>query len=95
MLKGTQKQIIFLKDTKSGIFDEAYFVLKPSGTAGLTHSDMISEANRIIDSHTVRPVEKKDEKKKKKNTHALRNYIFGILSGILMSVISYFIFCTR
>ncbi len=48
MVKGYQKKVVFLKNTGSEFFDEAYFVVCDSPS---THSegDIISEANRIID----------------------------------------------
>lgn len=48
MVKGTQKKVIVIKDTKSGIFDEAYFIVKTSADNALQTCDMVSEANRII-----------------------------------------------
>ncbi len=91
MLKGTQKQIIFLKDTKSGIFDEAYFVIKPSGVEGLSRSDMVEEANRIISSSLIseEPLKKKG---KKKNTSAFWFTIMGVCIGIILCTVLYFIF---
>ncbi len=91
MLKGTQKQIIYLKDTKSGIFDEAYFVIKPSGVSTLSRSDMVQEANRIISSHTIHAADKKTESTKKKNTRPLGYFILGAVSGAVLSVAVYFI----
>ena len=48
MVKGYQRRVVFLKNTGSEFFDEAYFVVCD---AEHTHSeeDMICEANRIID----------------------------------------------
>ena len=49
MLKGTQRKVIVLKDTQSGIFDEAYFIVKKSADSkNLTTNDMVMEAERII-----------------------------------------------
>lgn len=62
MLKGTQRKVIVIKDTKSGIFDEAYFMVKNSAdSAHLTTSDMVFEADRIITSYTLKSGD--DEKK--------------------------------
>lgn len=48
MVKGYQKRVVFIKNTGSEYFDEAYFVVCDSPrTPG--EKDMISEANRIID----------------------------------------------
>lgn len=48
-MRGYQKKVIFLKDTGSHLFEEAYFVISRKGEeAELSKSDMIFEANRII-----------------------------------------------
>ena len=52
MIKGTQKKIIVVKNPKSRIFDEAYFVVRSDGgksaLLNVTHDDMVLEANKII-----------------------------------------------
>ncbi len=48
-MRGYQKKVIFLKDTGSHLFDEAYFVVSRRGEeAHIEQTDMIYEANRII-----------------------------------------------
>ena len=50
MLRGCQKKIVFLKNTGSKIFDEAYFVISDKTLNDeICDTDMISEANRIIE----------------------------------------------
>ena len=50
MLRGCQKKIVFLKNTGSKIFDEAYFVISDNvWDDKICDTDMITEANRIID----------------------------------------------
>lgn len=48
-MRGYQKRVIYLKNTGSRHFEEAYFILREDGGKG-AHSgvDMIDEANRII-----------------------------------------------
>lgn len=48
-MRGYQKKVIYLKDTGSHLFDEAYFVVSRRGEeAHIEQTDMIYEANRII-----------------------------------------------
>ncbi|MBR5818187.1 MAG: hypothetical protein IKY62_06030 [Clostridia bacterium] len=48
-MRGYQKKVIFLKNTGSHLFDEAYFVMSREGEdAAVEQSDMVFEANRII-----------------------------------------------
>ena len=60
MVKGNQRRVIHLKNTDSGIFDEAYFILREGENSSLTEESMIKEANRIIEENS-----KSDEKKKR------------------------------
>lgn len=48
MVRGYQKRVVFMKNTGSEFFDEAYFVVCDSEHTQ-SDADMISEANRIID----------------------------------------------
>ena len=48
MVKGYQKRVVFMKNTGSEFFDEAYFVVCDA-YMDKNEEDMISEANRIID----------------------------------------------
>ena len=83
MLKGTQRKVIVLKDTKSGIFDEAYFIVKNSADSkNLTTDDMVSEANRIIDASVTG---KYDEKRSEKLLRPLWFFI-GVLCYAIVSV---------
>ena len=48
-MRGYQKKVIYLKDTGSHLFEEAYFVVSRKGEeANIEQSDMVFEANRII-----------------------------------------------
>ena len=49
MVRGCQKKIIYLKNTDSKVFDEAYFVVSDKGTfEKIDECDMVKEANRIL-----------------------------------------------
>ena len=48
-MRGYQKKVIFLKNTGSHLFDEAYFVVSREGEeAAIGQSNMVLEANHII-----------------------------------------------
>ena len=54
MLRGCQKKIVFLKNTGSKIFDEAYFVISDKdNNRCLTEPDLVAEANRIIEENVL------------------------------------------
>ena len=49
MLRGCQKRIIYLKNTDSDVFDEAYFVVSDKNSPKTKECDMVEEARRILD----------------------------------------------
>ncbi len=54
MLRGCQKKIIYVKNTKSPFFEEAYFILKNNASViGASDSDMLVEAARIVDENLL------------------------------------------
>jgi hypothetical protein len=49
MVRGCQRRVIFLKNTNSRVFSEAYFIIDDRTiTRGMSEADMVTEANRII-----------------------------------------------
>ena len=56
MLKGAQKRMIIVRTGDSRYFDEAYFVLRREvGAKPSSRSDMLREANRILEESGVEP----------------------------------------
>ena len=53
MVRGCQRKVIFLKNTESKIFSEAYFIVDDKAPE-VTERDMIREANRIIEENLAR-----------------------------------------
>lgn len=47
MIKGCERRIIYVRDTGSPVFREAYFVLR-DGAPSVPEKDMVAEAERII-----------------------------------------------
>lgn len=55
MVRGCQRKAIFLKNTGSDLFSEAYFIVDEKKSChNLKEGDMIKEANRIIDENLAR-----------------------------------------
>lgn len=48
MIRGCQKRIYYIKDTRSALFSEAYFILKTDRTAPPGENELASEAQRIV-----------------------------------------------
>lgn len=51
-MRGYQKKVIYLKNTGSRDFEEAYFIIRPDGECDEKSSArMIEEANRIVEEN--------------------------------------------
>ena len=50
MIKGCHKSIVFLKDTGSELFEEAYFVIKPNAQKSANY-DIITEATNLLNGY--------------------------------------------
>ncbi|MBQ7363115.1 MAG: hypothetical protein IJW48_01550 [Clostridia bacterium] len=90
MLRGCQKKIVFLKNTGSKIFDEAYFVISAKDEASDTSSEkMIDEAKRIIAEATFEDGTSDGGVTFRKRffKYALPFLAGGVVSGVLTSVI--------
>ena len=51
-MRGYQKRVIYLKNTGSALFEEAYFVMRSEQvTERKSEADMVAEADRIIEEN--------------------------------------------
>ena len=48
MVTGCQRKIFYVKDTKSRVFSEAYFILRGSADFAVSDCDLAAEADRIF-----------------------------------------------
>ena len=56
MLRGAQKHMIVIRTRDSRVFEEAYFVIRrDADRAAADESDMLWEANRILETAAPRP----------------------------------------
>ncbi len=66
MIKGCQKRVVYLKNTDSCMFDEAYFVLSGEREdKSATEFDMVREAERIAMESVIGEPNRKREKKRR------------------------------
>ena len=91
-MRGYQKKVIFLKDTGSHLFDEAYFVVSRKGEeAHIEQSDMVFEANRIIkESLEDKDVRIRGEGSKSKSGFFVP-FFLGAFISLLTALVAYFI----
>jgi hypothetical protein len=85
MLRGCQKRVIHLKDTKSHLFDEAYFIVCEQNEEHppLKERELICEARRIISEHL--PQSELERKAKRK---VLLLVGLSFLLGVMLSLFS-------
>ena len=80
-MRGYQKKVIFLKDTGSHLFDEAYFVVSREGEeAKVGQSNMVLEANRIIRESVW-----DDERAARGDGGRIKAFLLPFLLGALIS----------
>lgn len=78
MIRGCQKKIIKIRDTKSKLFEEAYFILRCDiDTPHISEKDIISEATSIINSYT------KGSKPVKAKRRKIRSLLYFFLGGVV------------
>ena len=80
MIKGCQKNIIFLKNTESELFDEAYFVMKPNAPQK-SEKDIIWEATRLVNGFD------EETSSKRSWVGGLLFFLAGLLTGIFASLL--------
>ena len=89
MVRGCQKKIIYLKNTDSKVFDEAYFIVKDNVKCDvMDECDMVEEANRILDNViSCRMSGEKISRIKKTVKAKILPFVAGIFIGFLISLL--------
>ena len=91
-MKGYQKKVIFLKNTGSHLFDEAYFVMSRQGEeAAIGQSDMILEANRIIRESIGDDAQKVRREKGERTWSFFPPFFLGVFVSSALTLIFYLI----
>lgn len=88
-MRGYQRKVIYLKNTGSAIFDEAYFVVNERADGVKGSADMVSEANRIIEENTG------GKRRAARRFPTLREWIFfsvGLVGGALFALVLFMLF---
>ena len=76
-MRGYQKKVIYLKNTGSRDFEEAYFIIRPDGKDDEGSSArMIEEANRIVEENFGR--------RRRRIFLFTRETLFSFFIGLLM-----------
>jgi hypothetical protein len=92
-VRGYQRKVIFLKDTGSRLFDEAYFVISRKGEeARVEQSDMIFEANRIIRESLEEKEHRLRKEIKGRSLWLVISFFLGVLISLIITAVIYFVF---
>ena len=83
MYTGTQKKAIVIKNTGNSLFEAAYFILKDDLT-NVKESEMVREANRILNNNLVGGYFFDDKTQKNKK---MRSGRFCFFMGALISTL--------
>ena len=81
MVRGCQRKIIYLKNTDSQAFDEAYFLINEERSRTMGEKELIREANRIVEQS----LGYKDKRKKQNRTGLI---IYGVSTFLLGALVS-------
>ncbi|MBQ7225765.1 MAG: hypothetical protein IJX02_04080 [Clostridia bacterium] len=85
MIKGCHKSIVFLKNTGSELFEEAYFIVKPGANVA-SKEDIVYQATQLANGLC-----KQEHKLPKKRTRLLF-FLLGCLVGFGIMLLLHFIF---
>ncbi len=89
-MRGYQKKVIFLKNTGSHLFDEAYFVMSREGeVADIEQSDMVFEANRIIKESLKGNESRIGRERAREKRNFLIPFFLGALISSALTIIVY------
>lgn len=92
-MKGYQRQVIFLKNTGSPYFDEAYFFVSREGVgASVDQSDMVLEANRIINESLEDPESRIRRERVRKKRDFLIPFFLGVFISVTVTLISHILY---
>ncbi len=88
MIKGCQKNVVWLRNTESELFEEAYFIVSDKvKSRHISENDMVSEANRLIsDNFSPFPTlgnDMSNGKKRFPRTEKIKWFFFGIASSVI------------
>ena len=98
MIKGCEKRVVWLRNTESELFDQAYFILSESAyEKKRSEGDIVAEAKRIIAQSPFTGYYEPPHEKKKKRRAASASvkmvcFVIGFLAGSLPFAITMLIF---
>lgn len=92
--KGCERKMIIIKNPGNGYFDEVYFILKDKTHKNkyVNESDMLTEANRIVNDNLITAANINKDKKERCRTRNIVTFFAGAFSGIISAFLVYAVF---
>lgn len=85
MLGGRQRRMFYVKDTKSKLFCEAYFILKDSADMScVAENDLAAEADRILRERFP----ERNKKHKPPHLKTVAAFALGLAAGIALMLLT-------
>ncbi len=84
MLKGIQKNMIWVRTPESRFFEAAYFVMRPNAcSAPPREGEMLREANRLLSEGTRKTTPRREQRLWQR----LLPFLAGLASGAVLSLL--------
>lgn len=92
MIKGCKKNVVWIRNTGSEMFDEAYFIVSDKGfEKKASESDMLTEASRLISESPVAGYfcdGKETEPQKKQNVLGIGKAVWFMIGASVTTVLN-------
>ena len=88
MVRGCQKKIVYLKNTGSEVFDEAFFVVKENTSEIIEECDMVKEATKILNESFF--TEEKDNiilRIRRSIKSKILPFFMGVVIGVVTTIL--------
>lgn len=86
MIKGCRKNVVYVRNTGSDIFEEAYFIVSEIGSQKkLSEADMVRAASAVIDASPVVSYYSNEKSEKTKNKRSAKPFIWFLFGACVMS----------
>ena len=84
VIKGCQKNVVWIRSTESELFEEAYFIVSDKvKRKHISENDMVSEANRLIaDRFSPIPTFETEQKLRLPKKERIKWFFIGLLSAV-------------
>ncbi len=93
MLKGCRKNVVYVKNTDSELFEEAYFIVSDkTAIKNKCENDMLKEASRIISNGPMRSYFPTDKEAKNESAAEIRKALWFVLGATVTAALNAVIF---